>query len=73
MVKSSVSGIQSGFPKMMVAGDGEVVMFSAPDVGMVLVPGKSYSESNPVGYYHDSWDMSYFSDFSGKVTLSNED
>ena len=58
------------FPKLMI-GDftNVIVLFSETSVGTVVERG---ANSELVGYFNDEWDMPYFKDYDGEITLSNE-
>lgn len=61
---------EKGFPKLMISESSKnVVWFSKSEVGVVV-----YSENivQPVGYTYCDWNMDYFKDFNGTVTLSND-
>lgn len=55
------------FPKLMVANNGEVVLFESYKSGTVL-KGVDWK----TGHYSNNWSMNEFSDFNGSITLSNE-
>ena len=50
------------FPKLMISKMGTIVFFSKYDEGICIKRGK----------YLTTWDMSYFTDFTGSVTISND-
>lgn len=54
------------FPRLMVADDGQVVLFIADRTGTVVKEG-----CDPIGDYSCSWHMPDFKDFTGTVTLEN--
>lgn len=55
------------YPKLMIAKvDGEIVLFESKDNGTVVNAAR-----NRAGYRSDDWDMDYFTDYDGTVTLSN--
>jgi hypothetical protein len=55
------------YPKLRKCGN-LIVLFISPLCGTVVFSDQSeYS----VGYYNDSWEASLFDDFSGEVTLSD--
>lgn len=71
MVKAEVDtarAVSGEFPKLMVASDGEIVLFVDYGKGMVVNGGKE----NAMGAYSSSWVMDCFQHFTGTVTLSNE-
>ena len=57
-----------GFPKLMIASDGMIVFFVKAKDGIVLCPEDNYK----VGEYETGFDMSYFKDYEGEITLKNE-
>jgi len=60
---------EPAFPKLMQTTKGSIVLFEKERCGTVIArldPGVY-----PVGTYSTTWDMGYFSDFYGEVTLSN--
>lgn len=72
MVKAETNIVpaRGAFPKMMVADDGEIVLFSDSETGTTIVEGSD--REYKVGYFQRNWDIGQFRDFSGYVTLSNE-
>ena len=58
----------SGFPKLMRSGNGLIVLFYSPDEGVVIVGNDDY----PLGRYSESWVLSSFTQFKGKVILQND-
>ena len=57
------------FPKLMYAEKYFLtILFSSVSIGMVVVGNSAYN----VGTYGSEWDMKYFSDMKGSITLSNE-
>jgi hypothetical protein len=59
------------FPKLMIAKDGnEIIHFTKNEVGVVVY----VREDSNLGLYYagTAWDMNYFKDFKGKLTLKNE-
>jgi len=59
------------FPKLMIAGDGDVYFFSQEKEGIKLFHGKNSPTNSKIGYTSNTMDMSYFIDFTGTVQLSN--
>ena len=68
-MKSVISGInekpERGFPKLMVNNVGTVVLFTSSQSGTVIYPSE-------IGEMVNDWIPSYFVDFDGKLTLSND-
>ena len=58
---------EKGFPKLMIAKDGEMVLFQSLSVGTVI-KGVEYG----IGHHSVRWAMKDFSDFEGSITLSND-
>ena len=46
-----------------------VVLFYQPENGTVVVDGPHYT----LGFHKDDWNMSQFQNFTGEVTIKNED
>tara|TARA_R110000765_G_scaffold20317_1_gene52806 strand:- start:24705 stop:24923 length:219 start_codon:yes stop_codon:yes gene_type:complete len=61
-------GGDDSFPTLMVAGDGDIVLFTEYEAGVIVYSGNS---SFPVGYYSSSWQMDQFEYFNGDVVISN--
>lgn len=64
------TGVKQYFPKLMISHEsGIIVLMTEPGAGPT-VGGPSHLEWE----YGEclNWDMSYFEDFYGKVTLSND-
>ena len=58
------------FPKLMIGNRTNViVLFSHIKTGTIQVKG---NHSGQVGLHDSSWDMNYFKDYDGEITLSNE-
>lgn len=68
-VKAEVVGDVSkhGYPKIKKGHSGVVVLFNKPSCGTIIA-GEEYHN---IGEYHTNFDESYFSLFTGSVTLSN--
>jgi hypothetical protein len=67
-VKSAIVGSDETieqFPCLMIAENGEVVLFISSCCGTSIVG------NNKIGEYSEYWDMSRFKLFTGKVELSN--
>lgn len=58
------------FPKLMGTKNGYIVLFSKPEKGVCLK--KPESTADIIGSYYDEWNMDYFEDFNGSITLSND-
>ena len=64
------------YPCLMESGkNGQVVLFAADSQGtLVFSSDHDHSISDrpsDIGYYIQHWDMSCFTPFTGKITLSN--
>lgn len=72
MIKSEINKIglfEKPYPKLMVGKVSKtIVLFKQARLGTVV----STSDANPIGYNCSTWDMDYFYDLIGTVTLSNE-
>ena len=66
-LKESVFTLKK-FPKLMISNDGIIVLFSRYCSGTIIV-GSRYKEQ---GEFSDMWEMCYFKDYHGEVTLKNE-
>ena len=72
MVRGEIEGSERylSFPRMMVAESGVVVLMIKHGVGVVVCKnGSIYSE----GWYSESWNMLKFKDYTGSVTITNEE
>ena len=70
-VKVSLKGIVftvKSFPKLMIADKGMIVFFTKPEAGVIIQPEADYE----VGEYQEGFNMKYFSDYEGEITLRNE-
>ena len=56
------------YPKLMVGLNGTLVLFSEPKIGMVMISGRGWEP----GHYSTAWTMEGFTDFKGKLVLSND-
>ena len=59
------------YPCLMVAIDGEVVLFSAERKGTKVIANGNFE---PVGYYYERWDMRFFTPLppTESITLQND-
>ena len=57
------------FPKLMIAEDGEIVLFSEEKVGVIV--NTKINSFYQIGEYSDDWHMNSFKDFYGSITMSN--
>ena len=58
-----------GFPRLMEGTESSVVvLFTESKKGVVVSVGTS---ENKIGWYHSNWQMEYFKDFKGELTLTN--
>ena len=59
-----------GFPRLMEGTESSVVvLFTESKKGVVVSVGASADE---IGWYHSNWQMEYFKDFKGELTLKNK-
>lgn len=67
MLKSTVTQKteNDGYPKIMIATDGDVVLFHSPFRGVIISSPKNHD----VGYHSEDWCMESFKDFIGRVTI----
>ena len=56
------------FPKLMI-GDQLIVFFIKSGIGIIITPEESI---NYVGEYSEDFQMAFFQDYNGEVTLKNE-
>ena len=69
-VKVDLKGIVftvKSFPKLMIAGE-LIVFFTKAESGVVLRVEADYE----VGEYQEGFNMKYFKDYEGEVTLRNK-
>tara|TARA_R110000822_G_scaffold76214_2_gene183162 strand:+ start:187 stop:405 length:219 start_codon:yes stop_codon:yes gene_type:complete len=66
-IRQEVSKDKS-FPKLMIADDGQIVLFASQEVGIRITSNNSFS----TGTISNVWIMSAFKDYNGEVTLKNE-
>ena len=66
--KSDGKEADKPFPKLMTNESGLVVFFLAPSSGVVVYP----NSRQDIGHYANNWLMSFFEDFDGSVTISND-
>ena len=57
------------FPKLMISETGNIVLFSEPDFGTLIVP--SHTIGKEVGFYHESWRAEEFTDYNEPITIQN--
>lgn len=58
------------FPKLMEGECGSVVLFEKEQCGTMIVKGDN--NRYEIGTHRTDWVMSWFIDFTGTITLSNE-
>ena len=59
------------YPCLKVSKTGEIVLFSSPTEGMLLVAERGYYAYS-VGCYYTSWNGREFESFNGKIVLTND-
>ena len=74
MVITTFKGVEENkeleFPKLMEGTETSVVvLFTESKKGAIVSVGTS---DNKIGYYHFDWQMEYFKDFKGELTLKNK-
>lgn len=57
------------FPKLMKSTIGNIVLFTGPYFGTLIVP--SHTIGKEIGYYHESWDTEVFTDYNEPITIQN--
>ena len=57
------------FPKLMISENGNIVLFSEPDFGTLIVPSSTIGKE--IGYWHESWDTEVFTDYNEPITIQN--
>ena len=58
-----------GFPRLMEGTESSVVvLFTESKKGAVVSVGTG---DNEIGWYYSNWQMDYFKDFKGGLTLTN--
>lgn len=60
------------FPYLGVHADGDVVLFLARRVGVLVRHGGNPMSSRRVGDYSEDWNMAVFAPLEGTLTLSND-
>ena len=76
-IKSAVNeeGVnqEKPFPKLMIGRCGSVVLFYRKNEGVLLDDRVGGSSGVCVAKYYDGWITENFQDFTGSITLTNED
>ena len=70
-IKTEVTTIvpdELDYPKLMSTTAGLVILFTASEMGTVLVP----KGNHPMGHRSLHWYMGDFTDFKGTITLQNK-
>ena len=67
-VVNAINPNRTEFPKLMIGATNAIVLFSDETSGVVV---RSGSEGYEIGHPSNSWAPSAFTNFNGKVELSN--
>ena len=72
MVRGEIEGSERelSFPKLMIGARGVIVLMIKHGVGVVVCRNGS---PHTVGEYADNWSMNTFEDYTGSVTITNEE
>ena len=62
------SNKELSYPKLMVSGQGCIVLMTSYGEGTCLVKGNT---ENTIGHHDTRWSMTHFKDFYGNVILEN--
>ena len=57
------------FPKLMISETGNIVLFSEPDFGTLIVPSSTIGKE--IGYWQKSWATEFFTDYNEPITIQN--
>jgi len=69
-VTENRNSIPGKFPKLMVMQpESVIVLFTNSGTGIVLSTGNN---CYPLGYLHNDWNMIFFTDYTGSITLEND-
>lgn len=69
-VVTTVAPSEIDYPKLMRTKEGLIVLFTKWGGGIVIVPK---AEVHYIGFISQDWYMDDFKDFTGTITLQNED
>lgn len=67
-VVNTINPNRTEFPKLMISTGNTIVLFYNFHSGMSVVAGNDF---DTVGEYSECWDDAVFTNFNGKVELSN--
>ena len=67
-VVNTINPNRTEFPKLMISTSNTIVLFYNDFSGISVVTGNDY---DTVGEFSECWDRDVFTNFNGKVELSN--
>ena len=68
-VKTEVKQEPKPFPKLMKSETGNIVLFTEPDFGTLIVASSTIGKE--IGYWQKSWDTEVFTDYNEPITIQN--
>ena len=75
MIKAEISDKKkepvNEYPKLMMHKDGSIVLFMEVGVGTILFNASPHGKD--VGKFSPNWNVDFFTDFHGSITISNEE
>jgi len=67
-IVNTINPNRTEFPKLMISCKNTIVLFEAEYTGVVVLQGQA---DQYIGDYSENWNMNIFTNFNGKVELSN--
>lgn len=67
-VVNTINPNRTEFPKLMISTGGMIVLFESKTSGAVVMEGSGH---RIIGEYSKTWNLNLFTNFNGKVELSN--